>query len=76
MVACETGEEECVNGGWVHPQCTKDLCHYSREEIDKIDIWYCEDCRMKEMGDQSAPVPENQQNEMQVDTAKNDYQYQ
>ena len=53
MVACETGEDDCVNGGWVHPQCTKDLCHYSLEEIDKIDIWYCEDCRLKDMPDQT-----------------------
>jgi len=26
MVACESGEDNCVNGGWLHPQCTKDLC--------------------------------------------------
>lgn len=34
----------CVNGGWMHPQCTRDLCHLSRDEIDEIDRWYCEDC--------------------------------
>ena len=22
MVYCETGEDKCPNGGWVHPQCT------------------------------------------------------
>ena len=47
MVACEMGEEECVNGGWVHPQCTSDICNLSMEEIDKIEIWYCQDCQLK-----------------------------
>jgi len=41
MVACEMGEDECVNGGWVHPQCTKDICNLSMEEIDKIEVWFC-----------------------------------
>ena len=34
MVACETGEDECPNGGWVHPQCTKDLNQLSMAQID------------------------------------------
>jgi hypothetical protein len=44
MVACEMGEDECINGGWVHPQCTKDICNLTMDEIDKIEVWYCEDC--------------------------------
>jgi hypothetical protein len=47
MVACEMGEDECINGGWVHPQCTKDICNLSMDEIDKIEIWYCQDCEDK-----------------------------
>ena len=34
MVACESGEDNCVNGGWLHPQCTNDLCNLTQEEID------------------------------------------
>lgn len=47
MVACEVGEDLCPNKGWLHPQCTDDLKDMSKEEIDKIDIWYCMDCRKK-----------------------------
>jgi len=44
MVACESGEDFCVNGGWMHPQCTSDLCNLTQEQIDDIEVWYCEDC--------------------------------
>lgn len=47
MVCCEAGEEKCVNGGWLHPECTNDLKHLTQEEIDAIEVWYCEDCREK-----------------------------
>ena len=47
MVACETGEDHCVNGGWVHPQCSKILKNLSDSQIDGIDIFYCEDCVAK-----------------------------
>jgi len=47
MVACEAGDEKCINGGWLHPQCTKDLCILTAEQIDEIDVWFCEDCNEK-----------------------------
>ena len=40
---CEN-ESACPNGGWLHPECTRDLCKMSQEDISKIDKWYCEDC--------------------------------
>jgi len=43
FVGCE-GADECINGGWLHPECTTDLRLYSEEQINKIDTWYCEDC--------------------------------
>lgn len=45
MVACETGEDVCPHKGWLHPECTDDLKDLSIDEIVKIDIWYCMDCR-------------------------------
>jgi len=47
MVCCETGDDDCPNGGWLHPECTKDLKDLSHEEIDAIEVWYCEDCQEK-----------------------------
>lgn len=44
MVFCESGEDHCVNGGWLHPECTRDLAAMSKQEIDAIEIWYCDDC--------------------------------
>ena len=40
---CEN-EDDCINGGWLHPECTSDLVKMSQEQIDKLDKWYCEDC--------------------------------
>ena len=40
---CES-EDDCINGGWLHPECTTDLFKMSQEQIDKLDKWYCEDC--------------------------------
>lgn len=31
MVACENGEDDCPNKGWLHPQCTDDLKHLSMD---------------------------------------------
>lgn len=56
MVACEVGEEQCPNKGWLHPQCTDDLKDMSKEEIDKIDIWYCMDCRQQQDNGLSNPT--------------------
>jgi ribosomal protein L37AE/L43A len=41
------GDEKCVNGGWIHPQCTQDIFNLTKEEIDKIEVWYCQDCKYK-----------------------------
>ena len=42
MVGCESGEINCPNGGWLHPQCTDDLKNYTKEQIDGMeDVWYC-----------------------------------
>lgn len=43
FVKCD-GEQECPNGSWLHPQCTSDLCDKTKEELDAIEEWYCEDC--------------------------------
>ena len=43
FVMCES-EDDCINGGWLHPECTTDLFKMSQEQIDKLDKWYCEDC--------------------------------
>ena len=43
FVKCD-GDEECPNGGWVHPHCTTDLKNKTQEEVDNIEEWYCEDC--------------------------------
>ena len=34
MVGCENDEDNCVNGGWLHPECTADLQNMTREEIE------------------------------------------
>lgn len=46
-MCCESGEINCVNGGWLHPECTKDLKDLTQEQIDAIEVWYCEDCQEK-----------------------------
>lgn len=43
FVACEA-DEDCPNGGWLHPECTKDLSALTQEAIDQLDQWYCETC--------------------------------
>ena len=45
-VKCD-GDDECVNGGWVHPQCTEELKNKSKEELDAIEEWYCEECQAR-----------------------------
>ena len=42
-VACEA-DEDCPNGGWLHPECTNDLCSLTIEVIDQLDMWYCQHC--------------------------------
>ena len=47
FVMCEA-EDDCVNGGWLHPECTSDLFHLTQDEIMNLDKWYCEDCLVKQ----------------------------
>jgi len=28
----------------LHPQCTSDLKNKTKDEVDLIEEWYCEDC--------------------------------
>ena len=48
FVACES-DAACPNGGWLHPECTTDLHHLTKEQIDTIATWYCEDCRAQNL---------------------------
>jgi len=43
FVMCEN-ETNCRNGGWLHPECTRDLRQMTQEDIMKIEKWFCEDC--------------------------------
>ena len=43
FVMCEN-EDKCKNGGWLHPECTRDLCNMTQDEIMLLDKWYCQDC--------------------------------
>ena len=31
----------------MHPQCSKDLMDKTKEELDDLDEYYCEDCRTR-----------------------------
>ena len=42
-VACEA-DEDCPNGGWLHPECTDDLCSLTKDVIDDMEMWYCQHC--------------------------------
>ena len=49
-MACEA-DEACVNGGWLHPECTDDLCNMTRAQIDNMTYWVCQDCRQNGFGE-------------------------
>lgn len=61
-VKCD-GDAECVNGEWLHPQCTTDLKDKSKEELDLIEEWLCEDCvsRAKREEEEELNPPEHQE---------------
>ena len=63
FVKCD-GDQECPNGSWLHPQCTSDLRDKSKEELDAIEEWYCEDCvariNREELGIEDAIMEEEQ----------------
>lgn len=67
MVKCD-GDEECSNGGWVHPQCTTDLKDKSKEDLDNLQEWYCEDCVARIMKE------EEEDNEEQKDENELNYE--
>jgi hypothetical protein len=54
-----------VNGGWLHPQCTTDLSNKSKEEVDLIEEWYCEDCIQRIQNEDDEEKNENLENEVQ-----------
>lgn len=53
FVACES-DSACPNGGWLHPECTTDLAHLTKEQIDTIAAWYCEECREQRLDEGDA----------------------
>jgi len=63
FVKCD-GDQECPNGSWLHPQCTTDLRDKSKDELDAIEEWYCEDCiariNREELGIEDAAMEEEQ----------------
>ena len=67
MVGCENDEDNCVNGGWLHPECTEDLRNMTREQIEQhVEVYYCEDCR------QMPGCPQNAQFTEQIENAGDD----
>ena len=56
MVACESGEDVCPNGGWLHPQCTGGLREFTAEQIDAIETWFCQDCVAAGRAPNTGPV--------------------
>jgi hypothetical protein len=41
-------KEKCVNNGWYHQECLKELNNFSEEFIENcIDVYYCPECRKK-----------------------------
>ena len=47
-VYCEAGEEICPYNGWWHPNCTQDLCNLNHEQVEEIEVWYCQACTDKQ----------------------------
>jgi hypothetical protein len=47
FVACDSGEHDCPNGGWLHPECTEELKNLARDVIDNMGSWYCADCKQR-----------------------------
>jgi len=58
---CEN-EDACPNGGWLHPECTRDLFKMTQEDILKLDKWYCEDCQGKQKNNQKSSQKGSQNN--------------
>lgn len=73
FVRCD-GDEECTNGAWLHPQCTTDLRVKSKEELDAIEEWYCEDCvaRIKKEDEPRDEEEDGDISEIQIDDEGDD----
>ena len=65
FVRCD-GEQECPNGQWLHPQCTSDLRDKSKEQLDSIEQWYCEDCVARIHKEEQEEEMGKQDEEMEV----------
>ena len=55
FVKCD-GDQECPNGSWLHPQCTTDLRSKTKEELDNMEEWYCEDCLARIRREEEEPA--------------------
>ena len=42
--ACSGGEDECVNGGWYHMKCVPELAALSKDEVENMGDWWCQEC--------------------------------
>lgn len=45
-VCCDTGEDDCPNGGWCHFNCCADLKGMDRLGINNMVAWYCYHCKV------------------------------
>ena len=72
FVKCD-GDEECPNGGWVHPQCVGDLSTKTKEELDELQEYYCDECvsRIKKEEEDEAKGNVDEDLDMHID-AEND----
>lgn len=43
-VACDGGEKDCKNGGWLHKKCVPSLVYLTVDDADKMGEFFCEDC--------------------------------
>ena len=67
FVKCD-GDQECPNGSWLHPQCTTDLREKSKEELDTMEEWYCEDClaRIRREEEEHATVHADEEEDVDI----------
>lgn len=43
-IGCDS-DKVCVNGGWYHWKCVPEFRGWTKEEIEKIEMWICPECR-------------------------------
>ena len=66
FVKCD-GDQECPNGSWLHPQCTSDLRDKSKEELDTMEEWYCEDCLARISREEEEQLGEDEEIEVEIE---------